>query len=166
MKQFYIIIAILALSSVTIRAQSQKKEIGFRGGYTSGVMFRVNLQENLSYEAQLSYRDEGIIFTAYRQIHMDMGMDRLGNWKFIYGFGVHAGFYYTDSYKILFQEVYFGQRILTPVVGFDGFVGIDYHFEDIPMSFGLSYQPFMEISLRQIFGINLWDLGFSVRYRF
>ena len=93
-------------------------------------------------------------------------MDPLGTWEFIYGFGAHTGFYFTDRYRILFREVYFGRDIFTPVFGMNGYVGIDYKMEEVPVSFGVSFQPFMEISLKQIFGLNLWDFGFSVRYRF
>jgi hypothetical protein len=126
----------------------------------------VNLEETLSYEAQLSYRDNGGIFTMIRQQHREMGMDQLGNWEFLYGFGAHAGFYYTDSYKVLYRQIYFGTEILTPVLGMDGYLGIDYRLVDLPMSFGVSFQPYMEISLKSVFGINLWDFGFHVRYMF
>ena len=137
-----------------------------RGGYSSGITFRVNLAEDLSYEAQLIYRDHGGILTIIRQKRMEMGMDRLGNWEFLYGFGAHAGFYFTDSYRIIFREVYFGREVFTPVVGMDGYVGIDYRLVDVPISFGVSFQPHMEISLKQVFGINLWDFGFHMRYMF
>lgn len=165
MRKFYIIIFLLALSS-TAFSQFYAKEVGIRGGYTSGITFRVNLEEDLSYEGQLGYRDNGAIFSVIRQKHREMGMDRMGNWEFIYGFGVHTGFYFTDTYRILFREVYYGREIFTPVFGMNGYVGIDYKLEELPMSFGVSFQPFMEISLKQIFGLNLWDFGFSVRYRF
>jgi hypothetical protein len=165
MRKFYIILYLLCLTPAAF-SQFYNKEVGFRGGYSSGITFRVNLEEALSYEAQLIYRDNGGIFTMIRQQHREMGMDRLGNWEFLYGFGAHAGFYYTDSYKILFREVYFGTEIFTPVLGMDGYVGIDYRLVDVPMSFGFSFQPFMEISLKAVFGINLWDFGFHVRYMF
>jgi len=165
MRKFYTIIFLLALSS-TAFSQFYAKEVGLRGGYSSGITFRVNLEEDLSYEGQLLYRDNGAIFNIIRQKHRVMGMDQVGNWEFIYGFGAHAGFYFTDTYRILFREVYFGREIFTPVFGMNGYVGIDYQLETIPMSFGVSFQPYMEISLKQIFGINFWDFGFSVRYRF
>ncbi len=165
MKKIYTIIFLLCLSTAAF-SQFYNKEVGIRGGYSSGITFRINLQENLSYEAQLNYRDNGGIFTIYRQQHLEMGMDRLGNWEFLYGFGIHAGFYYTDTYKILNREIYYGKEIFTPVIGMDGYVGIDYKLVDIPMSFGLSFQPFMELSLKQVFGINLWDFGFHARYMF
>ena len=165
MKKFYTIIFLLCLSPA-IFAQFYNKEVGIRGGYSSGITFRINLEENLSYEAQLNYRDHGGIFTMFRQQHHEIGMDRLGNWEFIYGFGIHAGFYYTDTYKIFYREIYFGSQFFTPVIGMDGYLGIDYKLVDIPMSFGVSYQPHMELSLKQVFGINLWDFGFHVRYMF
>jgi len=165
MRNVYITIILLCLSP-SVFSQFYNKEVGIRGGYSSGITFRVNLEEDLSYEAQLCYRDNGGIFTMFRQQSREMGMDRLGNWEFIYGFGAHAGFYYTDSYKILYREVYFGREIFTPVLGMDGYVGIDYKLVDIPMSFGVSFQPYMEISLKAVFGINLWDFGFHARYMF
>ena len=165
MKKFYTIIFLLCLSPAVF-SQFYNKEVGIRGGYSSGITFRINLQENLSYEAQLNYRDNGGIFTMFRLQHREIGMDRLGNWEFIYGFGIHAGFYYTDTYKIFYREIYFGSEFFTPVIGMDAYLGIDYKLVDIPMSFGVSYQPYMELSLKQVFGINLWDFGFHVRYMF
>ena len=106
-----------------------------RGGYTSGINFRVNLEEDLSYEAQLGYRDKGVIFTMIRQQHRPMGMDRMGNWEFIYGFGAHTGFYYTDTYRILFREIYFGREIFTPVIGMNGYLGVEYKLIDLPHEF-------------------------------
>lgn len=165
MKKLYIILIILA-PSFTAFSQFHAKEVGMRGGYTSSITFRINLEEDLSYEAQLGYRDNGAIFTLIRQKHSPMGMDRAGNWDFIYGFGMHAGFYFTDTYRILFREVYYGRQLFTPVAGMNGYLGVDYQLEELPLSFGVSFQPYMELSLKQIFGVNLWDFGFSVRYRF
>jgi hypothetical protein len=165
MRNLYTIIFLLLLSPSAF-AQFYHKEVGLRMGYSSGITFRVNLEEDLSYEGQLSYRDQGGIFTMIRQQHRVIGMDRMGNWELLYGFGAHTGFYFTDSYKILYRQVYFGREIFTPVIGMDGYVGIDYRLVDMPMSFGMSFQPFMEISLKQLFGINLWDFAFHVRYMF
>ena len=164
MIKLYIII--LLCLPPALFAQSEIKEVGIRLGYTSGVSFRVNLSEDLSYEGQIGYRDKGAIFKIIRQEHLEIGMDRYGNWDFIYGMGAHTGFYFTDSYKLFFTEVYFGREIFTPVVGFNGYVAIEYRLVDTPVTFGVSYQPFMEISLKQLFGVNFWDFGFSVKYRF
>ena len=82
------------------------KEIGSRGGYTAGFTFRVNIEETFSYEAQVSYRNNGAVFTVIRQKHQEIGMDKFGNWEFFYGFGPHAGFYFTDSYRILLGDLF------------------------------------------------------------
>ncbi len=148
------------------QAQSPLREAGLRGGISSGFNLRVRLDETLSYEAQLSYRNSGGVFSLYRQSHRSIGMDRTGNWDFIYGFGAHVGFYFTDSYRTLLREVYFGRKVFTPVAGFGGYLGIDYQLIDVPVSVGISFQPHMEISLARIFGLNFWDLGLCIRYRF
>ena len=165
MRNLYIIILLLCVSPAAF-SQFYAKESGLRGGYSGGITFRVNLEEDLSYEAQLCYRDQGAIFTMLRQQHKEIGMDRLGNWEFLYGFGVHSGFYFTDRYKILFREIYFGREIFTPVIGMDGYVGVDYNLVVLPMRFGVSFQPHMELSLKQVFGVNFWDFGFHARYMF
>ena len=164
MKKLYIIM-LLCLSAAA-SAQYEIKEAGIRLGYTSGISFRVNLDEALSYEGQIGYRDKGCIFTVLRQQHLEMGMDRHGTWDFLYGMGAHTGFYFTDSYRVFNQVVYFGREIFTPVIGFDGYVGIEYRLVEAPVSFGVNFQPFMEISLKQLFGVNFWDFGFTVKYRF
>jgi hypothetical protein len=146
--------------------QYYARELGIRGGYTAGVTFRANIEENLSYEGQLVYRHNGSIFTILRQNHMEIGMDRNGNWEFIYGLGAHFGFYFTDSYRIFWREIYYGYNMFTPVIGMDGYIGIDYQLVELPISFGISYQPHIEVSLKQIVGINLWDAGVHFRYRF
>ncbi|MDX2431872.1 MAG: hypothetical protein QNK35_13125 [Bacteroides sp.] len=163
--RYITLILLLALSS-TAFSQYYTKEVGIRGGYSSGITFRVNIEEETSYEAQLCYRQDGGIFTIFRQKHKEMGMDKGGNWDFLYGMGAHTGFYMTDTYRIFFTEIYYGETVFTPVFGVDGYVGIDYVLAHAPISFGVTYQPHMEISLKQIFSINLWDFGLHVRYRF
>jgi hypothetical protein len=163
--RYLTLIILLALTS-TAFSQYFNKEVGIRGGYSSGITFRVNIEEVTSYEAQLCYRQDGGIFTILRLKHREMGMDKNGNWEFLYGMGAHTGFYFTDSYRIFFKEIYYDQTIFTPVFGVDGYAGIDYVLENTPMSFGISFQPHMEISLKQLFSLSLWDFGFHVRYRF
>jgi hypothetical protein len=147
-------------------SQYYPREVGMRGGYSGGMTFRVNIEDDLSYEGQLCYRNLGAIFTLFRLKHKEIGMDKFGNWEFIYGLGIHTGFYFTDSYRIFFQKIDYGQNLFTPVMGADGYIGIDYMLDKFPVGFGCSFQPHMEVSLRQIFLVNLWDFGVHVKYRF
>ena len=49
MRKFYTIIILLCLSSAAF-SQFYNKEVGIRFGYSSGITFRVNLEEMLSYD--------------------------------------------------------------------------------------------------------------------
>lgn len=152
--------------SCNVYGQFYPLEAGGVGGISSGLTFRAYLHEELSYEALLSFRNEGAQFHLFRQHHKELRMMEDGNLNLIYGFGSHFGFYYSEDYTIFFQEVHYGRRVFSPLLGMDGFVGLEYRFHEIPLSIGLNYKPYMELSWRQIFGINLWDFGFSFKYRF
>ncbi len=141
-------------------------EAGAVGGVSSGLNFRAYLDEDLSYEALLSFRNDGAQFNLFRQNHTELQMTEKGSFNLVYGFGSHLGFYYSETYTVFFQDVNFGRRVFSPVLGMDGFVAIEYRFHETPISIGLNFKPFMELSLRQIFGINLWDTGLTVKYRF
>jgi hypothetical protein len=163
--RIFTIIILLGISAGAF-SQYYPREIGLRGGYSGGFTFRANIEHNLSYEAQLCYRNHGAVFTMYRLKHKELGMDKYGNWELVYGTGVHAGFYFTDSYRVFYQQINYGQNLFTPVMGVDGFIGIEYMMEYFPVTFGCSFQPHAEVSLRQIFSVNLWDFGVHARYRF
>jgi len=161
-----ILISIITLLSLNTFGQFYPLEAGGVGGISSGFTFRAYLQEDLSYEALLSFRSQGTQFHLLRQNHQELHLTEDGSINLVYGFGTHLGFYYSDSYTVFFQDINYGRRVFSPVLGADGFVGIEYRFHEIPLSFGLNYKPYMEVSLRQIFGINLWDFGFTFKYRF
>jgi hypothetical protein len=123
-------------------------------------------QEQLSYEAHLSSRNNGAQINLFRQVHREVDMTENGSVCFVHGFGVHGGFYYTDVYDNFFRRIEFDQNVFSPVAGIDGYLAFEYRFYEAPISLGLSYKPFIEFSLREIFGLNFWDFGFTFRYRF
>ena len=74
------------------------REAGVRGGITSGFTYRQYLDEYLSYESILSFRQAGMQLTLIRQIHEGPSvLDIDANFNFLYGFGAHVGFFFTDS---------------------------------------------------------------------
>lgn len=154
------------LGSMTVFCQFYPLEVGGSGGFSSGINFRAYLEEELSYESLVSFRYDGLQAHLVRQQHHELEMMETGALYLVYGYGAHVGFYYTDQYSVFTRDIYFGQRIFTPVVGLDGYAALEYRFLDTPLSIGISYKPYMEISLRQIFGVNLWDFGFTAKYRF
>lgn len=160
------IIAILLFSSLDIFGQFYPLEAGIAGGFSSGFSFRAYLDEQLSYEALVSFRNNGSQLHLFRETHEEIRLTSDGSFNLVYGFGSHLGFYYSETYTVFFRDVYYGRRVFSPVLGMDGLAGIEFRFHEIPLSVGLQYKPYMEISWRQVFSINLWDFGFTARYRF
>jgi hypothetical protein len=148
-------------------AQDTGREAGFRGGVTSGLTYRQYLEHNFSYEGILSFRQDGLQFTLLRQIHEQSFFDVSDNLFFVYGYGAHAGFFYSRDYKMFVRNhVYYRERRFSPVFGIDGFGSVEYRMTTLPLSFALDFKPFFEVSVYQFFKINIWDLGLSVKYRF
>jgi hypothetical protein len=148
--------------------QTYSREAGMRAGLTSGFTYRQYLDDYLSYEGILSFRKSGMQVTMIRQIHELQSPFELGqDFHFLYGFGGHAGFFYTDSYQPFgFTEYNYPQRKLSPVVGADAYAAIEYRADTFPLAIGLDFKPFFEFSMYQFFSLKLWDLAFNVRYRF
>jgi hypothetical protein len=87
--------------------------------------------------------------------------------NFLYGFGGHIGFFYSDNYRPFgLSRIYYPGRRFSPVLGVDAYTGLEYRMESIPIVFGIDYKPFFEFSLYQYFKLQLWDFAFSARYRF
>ncbi|MFZ5941399.1 MAG: hypothetical protein ACOYXB_12580 [Bacteroidota bacterium] len=159
---FLLIISLCSVAS----GQVYLKEAGFRTGLTPGLLLRVNLEEELSYDMLLSFRGAGAQLHLIRQVNNELMYTRTGTLHLFYGFGAHAGFSFTDHYNILFRTIYFGQRVFSPLAGVDGYASVEYRLFDAPFSFGLDFKPYMEVSLSQIFTVNIWDFALTARYRF
>jgi len=166
MRTLIIIIGLL-LSASLLSAQSFSREAGIRGGLSSGFTYRVYLEETLSYEALLSFRQGGMQMTALRQIHEPESYGISENLWFTYGYGAHVGFFFTDKYKFMFyDEIYYPNRRFSPVAGIDGYAGLEYRVQDFPLTIGLDYKPFFEFYIYQFFKLRLADMAFTAKYRF
>jgi len=164
MKKFLVLIMLTAC--FTGYGQFYQKEAGFRTGFTPGLQLRVNLEEQLSYDFLLSFRNQGAQLHLLRQQNKELFYNEKGSLFLFYGFGAHAGFSFTDHYTIFFRTIYFGQRVFSPLAGIDGYASLEFRLEEQPFSFGIDFKPFMEVSLSQLFIVNIWDFALSARYRF
>lgn len=161
------IITLVMLSSSGLNAQNFSREAGLRGGATSGFTYRHYLNDHLSYEGILSFRGSGMQFTLLRQIHEGSFVELGQYFHFLYGFGAHTGFFFDDTYKVFgSREYFFPGRKFSPLLGLDGYAGIEYRLESYPVVIGIDYKPYFEFSLYQFFRLNLWDLAFTIKYRF
>ncbi|MFC2098712.1 hypothetical protein ACFLTA_08155 [Bacteroidota bacterium] len=161
----YIITALL-LISIQASGQDFLHSAGIRGGLTSGITYRGYLNPELAYEGLMSFRGSGLQFTILRQ-HFEPALWHISNGFFaIYGYGGHLGFTNSYSHKHLYKTVHRPDKKFSPLVGLDGYLGIEYHFPGIPVQVGLDYKPFFELSLYEYFQVNAWDVAFTLKYKF
>ena len=103
---------------VILNAQVYTREAGFRGGISAGITFRQYLNEHLSYEGLLSFRQAGIQFTVLRQVHETTLSEYAENFFLVYGYGAHAGYSYTNRYRTAYwNEIYYPYRRFSPCWG-------------------------------------------------
>jgi hypothetical protein len=160
-----ILIALL-LISLKVAAQDHLRSAGIRGGLTSGLTFRGYLDPQLAYEGLMSFRENGLQFTVLRQ-HFQSTLWNISDGFFlIYGYGGHLGFTNSHSYELLFRTVHNPDRKFSPLLGLDGYLGMEYHIPGIPVQVGIDYKPFFELSLYQYFQMSAWDLAFTLKYKF
>jgi hypothetical protein len=162
-----LLIPILLAINFLTSAQYSGKEVGMRGGITSGFTYRQYLENNFSYEGLLSFRQDGIQFTLLRQVHEQTLFDFSDKLYLVSGYGAHAGFFYDSKYRFFFfNQVQYPERRFSPVIGIDGYGALEYRLSSFPLTVALDYKPFFEISPYQFFKISIWDLAFAVKYRF
>lgn len=167
MKRFLFIL----LVSATISTQAQEKvsSIGLRGGGLSGVSFKYIDNDFLAFELIAGAKEGGFLLTGLVQKYSPLASGHVAGLFFFMGGGAHAGYSkYSEyvnwvgdgmSYYTYYEET-------NPIVGGDFILGAAYHFESIPLHLSLDYKPYFEIFGEESFRIDLWDIGFTVRYAF
>jgi len=162
----HLLITALLLISIHAVGQDFSRSAGVRGGLTSGITFRGYLNPELAYEAMMSFRGKGLQLTLLRQ-RFEPALWKISDGFFVtYGYGGHIGFTNSNSYQHLYKTIHKPERTFSPLFGFDGYAGIEYHFPGIPVQVGIDYKPFFEFSLRQYFNMSAWDAAFTIKYKF
>lgn len=161
-KIFYLVLFL----SLPVSAQDNSRAVGLRGGLSSGFTYRQYLDPEIAYEGLLSFRQGGMQFTVSREIIQPAMFEFSEDFFFIYGYGGHIGFNYTDNYNIMFHEYIYYEKRFSPLIGIDGYVGLEYHIPVIPIHVGIDLKPFFEFSLYEIFRLVPWDFGFTIKYVF
>lgn len=159
-------VLILIFSLVVMSAFSQQ-QIGLRGGALSGISYRQFSDADHCVEVILADRYNGLQFSLLTERFKPVLIEHSENIFMYSGFGAHAGFssskhYLYDDYE--HDDVY---KLRTgPLVGIDFVCGLEYRFNRYPITVGLDYNPYAEISFADIFRVDLWNFGTSVRYTF
>ncbi len=164
MKRTLIIATLLFLTNV-IWAQGYNKAIGLRGGLSPGIEYRFYTDDINSYKLLLSWRNEGLQLHALKEFHRFDLFDFSENLIFIYGVGIHAGYESWNVVRYYENTSWYNSRAAM-LAGVDGLVGVEYVFNEVPISLGLEAKPYFDVFGRNMFRIQPFDFAFTIKYLF
>jgi hypothetical protein len=162
-----LIISLSLLSSLLLSAQDEPRHcIGVRGGDMSGISYRHYRSEFEGTDLLLSFREDGaqlcFLHENYKPTLGELGK----NFWFVSGYGAHAGFVNSHEFRFLFSRFEYPDPRISPLVGIDGYLALEYHFRELPLIFGLDYKPYFELSGYDFFSLQLWDTAIMIKYVF
>lgn len=159
-----ILFVLIALAS---QAQFKSSSIGLRLGGVSGIAFKHIDDDLTGFELIGGAKDGGLNLTGLIQHYRPIAVGRTDGLFLFMGGGAHAGYarYSEKIIRMVDNTYYYTYHEHTnPVAGGDFIVGMEYHFESIPLHLSLDYKPYFELFGQKDFRVDLWDIGFSVRY--
>lgn len=164
MKLIFTSIALCFLS-IALMGQNYTRDAGVRFGSGLRATYRQFYKEDMAVEIFFGYQNRGLKIGAMREFYKPAFTQYSGNFRLYYGYGIHAGFTYTNHH-IMFNREYRYDWTFSPVFGMDGIVGVDYAFPEVPIMVSVDIKPYYEFSRNQIFYVQVFDVSFSVKYRF
>lgn len=149
-----------------VSAQNYTRDMGIRFGGLPAFTYRQYNGETEALELIASTSWRNLRLTAMKEYFKPAFMQFSNNINFVYGYGAHVGFTYSDRYRLLFKTYYLDEWRLSPVFGIDAILGFEYTPGDLPFIFGIDFKPFFEFSTTRIFYIFLDDASLSLKYKF
>jgi hypothetical protein len=154
----------LIMAPFHIKAQDYQTAISLRSGVSSGISLQFFRDESKAIEGLLSFRNNGLQLTVIKEYYRPVLLKHSTHIFAFYGWGGHLGFEWSTSH----YHDDFPPRVFSsgPSAGLDAIAGAEYRFYKVPVTLGLNFKPFAELSATRFFNLNLWDFGFIVRYAF
>ena len=157
-----VLLILFAVIGFGFAASAQNNAIGVRlsGGdqwYCAEISYQQSIGATHRIEADLGYRvddyyDIGYLFlTGVYQLHFDIPAVKNLGWYF--GFGPRVELFYYD------KSFYFSGG-----VGAVGQIGMDYHFDAIPLQLSMDFRPCLYLIPYNVF--QWGDFALSIRYTF
>lgn len=163
MKKLYLLL--LVLSPLASLAQTFEHAIGVRGGITSGIEYRVYADDANAYKFLLGTRNDGLQLHLMKEFHQYDLFRQTDRLVFFYGAGIHAGYEkWIQKYSNMNSTWYHDRYSF--LAGMDAVVGLEYMFYEVPISLGLEAKPYFDIFGRSMFKVELFDIAFTLKYRF
>lgn len=147
-------------------AQNYTRDAGVRIGTLPSFTYRQYNREIQAFEVMASVSWRSLRLSFLKENVKPAFMQVSDNIEFVYGFGGHVGFDYTNKYRFLFRTYNIGEWKLSPLIGLDAYFSFEYRFREFPFTIGIDYKPFFEFSTTRIFYIFLDDTSLSLKYKF
>lgn len=151
-------------------AQEKRHEIGLRVGLSSGISYKLKVDQFRAYKGLLTFREGGLQVTAMIESSRPLYVKFTDKLSYYTGIGAHLGY---TQYKAKrgfwanpFNFSYSSYRNFAPVLGMDAIIGLEYRLDRVPLSFTLDAKPFFELFGQYIFRLSLIDFGLSIKYSF
>ena len=160
---------VFIILSTALFAQIRSTSVGLRAGGVSGISVKYIDDDLRGVEVIAGAQENGFRLVGLVQKYTPIATSRLSNFYMFTGFGAHSGYirYHETHAKTVEDQLYFSNYYkATPIFGGDFIVGVEYHFETIPLLFSVDYKPYFQLFGEHKFRMDLWDLGFTFRYAF
>ncbi|HRY97965.1 MAG TPA: hypothetical protein P5550_02810 [Bacteroidales bacterium] len=154
MHRIILIIALFLGLGLTAGAQEYETGIGLRGGLANGITLKHFTSSDQALEGILTTRWQGFMVTGLLEFQEGLRHEGL---SWFYGFGAHAGFF--GGYD---GHPWFDDNKDYTVLGIDGILGLEYVFDEVPISVGLDWKPAFNLTGHSGFWGS--DGAFSIRY--
>lgn len=163
------IITIILLSlTFTLTAQVKSISVGLRGGGVSGFSYKYIDHDFKAFEIIAGWQEGGFRMVGLIQKYKPIATNHIANLFVFIGGGAHAGYVgYTQEYVYHGPDgydYYYPQEKAKSIFGGDIIVGTEYRFESIPLRLGVDYKPYFQLFGEEDFRVDLWDIGFTIRY--
>lgn len=163
--RLFLLISIIFIA-LNVQGQNYTRDVGVRVGDYFTAMGRIHSDDTQALEGMLFIGRKSITIAIMKE-HFEPAFGHISeNLYFEYGYGAHFGFRYMDHYKILNRTYLLEDNKMTPILGLDGLVGLEYRFREFPFLISMDIKPYFEYSTIQIFSLYLQSVGLSIKYRF
>ncbi len=161
MKRSLSVLFFAIIFSFAANAQPYQTAVGARLAYFSGISIKHFVAEKAAIECIMGMRWGGGVLVGL--IEFEPEIPGASGLYFIFGGGVHLGYYqkikYYDGHGVSYRS---NERVFSP--GIDATIGAEYKFGKLPLSLSFDFRPFLDF----VDGTppSYVDGGFTLRYTF
>jgi hypothetical protein len=168
-KSSILILALMLFATSLAEGQKYGNMAGIRSGYRSGLFYQATRKTGnaeTGFQAMVSFSNDGMQVNGLRIIYSPP-LDEISPSLYLaWGYGGHAGFFYSDHFRFLGDTYNYPEYRLYPVIGIDGWLSAEYRIREVPINISLNVKPYLEVSKPPFVRVNPADVGISVAYVF